>query len=148
MLKSRGNVLIVDNDKDMCRILSDIFKHSGIKVNIAYDGESALAKVKKQPYDLMILDYKLSGISGITVLGKARQIRPNLKIIMISAFGNESCKARAKELGAYAFLDKPFNIKGLVKEVDRSSPVKKRNLEKKEVTKDGRRKSDRFFQFG
>lgn len=120
MPKNGGRVLLVDNDRDMCRVISDVLKQEAIKVNIAYDGESALAKVKKQPYDLMLLDYKLPGISGLTVLEKIHQIRPSLKTIMISAFGNESTKARAKELGAYAFLDKPFNIKGLVKVVKKA----------------------------
>jgi DNA-binding response OmpR family regulator len=104
----------------MCRVISDVLRQEAIKVNIAYDGESALTKVKKQAYDLMLLDYKLPGISGLTVLEKIHQIRPSLKTIMISAFGNESTKARAKELGAYAFLDKPFNIEGLVKVVKKA----------------------------
>lgn len=113
-------MLIVDNDRDMCGVISDVLKQAGIKVNIAYDGESALAKVKKHRYDLMLLDYKLPGISGLTVLEKIHQIRPSLKAIMISAFGDESTMARAKELGAYAFLDKPFNIEGLVKVVKKA----------------------------
>lgn len=113
-------MLVVDNDRDMCRVISDVLEQAGIEVNIAYDGESALAKVKKQHYDLMLLDYKLSGISGITVLEKAHQIRPDLKTIMISAFGDDSTRTRAKQLGAYAFLDKPFNIKGLVKVVKKA----------------------------
>ena len=120
MPKSGGSVLVVDNDKDMCRVISDVLKHAGIKVNIAYDGESALAKDKKRTFDLMLLDYKLPGISGITVLEKTHQIRPNLKTIMISAFGDDSTRARAKELGAYAFLDKPFNIEGLVRVVKKA----------------------------
>lgn len=49
----------------------------------------------------MILDYRLPGISGLTVLEKTQQIRPSLKTIMISAFGNDSTMARARKLGAY-----------------------------------------------
>ena len=97
-----------------------MLSEAGIKVNIAYDGESALAKAKKHHYDLMLLDYKLPGISGLTVLEKIHQIRPSLKTIMISAFGDASTRARAKELGAYAFLDKPFNIDKLVKVVKKA----------------------------
>lgn len=117
MSKEQRSVLIVDNDKDMCRIIFDVLKAEGLKVNIAYDGGSALAKVKKQPYDLMLLDYKLHGISGLTVLEKIHQIKPTLKTIMISAFGDDSTRARAKKLGVYAFIDKPFNIKRLAKVV-------------------------------
>jgi len=100
-------VLVVDDNRDLGKLTSEILKERGFRVNIAFDGVSALARIKQEPYDLMILDYRLPGISGLTVLEKTQQIRPNLKTIMISAFGNESTRARAKELGAYTFLDKP-----------------------------------------
>ena len=115
-----NRVLVVDDNRDLGKLTSEILKERGFRVNIAFDGVSALAKIKQESYDLMILDYRLPGISGLTVLEKTQQIRPNLKTIMISAFGNESTKARAKELGAYAFLDKPFNIDGLVKVVKKT----------------------------
>ena len=120
-----NRVLVVDDNRDLGKLTSEILKERGFRVNIAFDGVSALAKIKQEPYDLMILDYRLPGISGLTVLEKTQQIRPNLKTIMISAFGNESTKARAKELGAYAFLDKPFNIDGLVKVVKKSLNIRK-----------------------
>jgi len=107
--------LIVDDNRDLGKLTSEILKERGFRVNIAFDGESALARIKQEPYDVMILDYRLPGISGLMVLEKTQQIRPNLKTIMISAFGDASTRARAEELGAYAFLDKPFNIDGLVK---------------------------------
>jgi len=112
---SMDRVLVVDDNRDLGMLTSEMLVERGFRVNVAFDGEAALARVKKQPYDLMLLDYKLPGIIGITVLEKSHQIRPNLKIIMISAFGDDSTRGRARELGAYAFLDKPFNIDGLVK---------------------------------
>ena len=115
-----NRVLVVDDNRDLGKLTSEILKERGFRVNIAFDGVSALAKIKQESYDLMILDYRLPGISGLTVLEKTQQIRPNLKTIMISAFGNDSTRARARELGAYAFLDKPFNIDGLVKVVKKT----------------------------
>jgi DNA-binding response OmpR family regulator len=115
-----NRVLVVDDNRDLGELTSEILKERGFRVNIAFDGVSALAKIKQESYDLMILDYRLPGISGLTVLEKTQQIRPNLKTIMISAFGNDSTRARARELGAYAFLDKPFNIDGLVKVVKKT----------------------------
>ena len=117
---SMDKVLVVDDNRDLGELTSEILKERGFRVNIAFDGVSALARIKQEPYDLMILDYRLPGISGLTVLEKTQQIRPNLKTIMISAFGNDSTRARARELGAYAFLDKPFNIDGLVKVVKKA----------------------------
>ena len=120
-----NRVLVVDDNRDLGKLTSEILKERGFRVNIAFDGVSALARIKQEPYDLMILDYRLPGISGLTVLEKTHQIRPNLRTIMISAFGDDSTRARAKELGAYAFLDKPFNIDGLVKVVKKSLNIRK-----------------------
>jgi len=113
-------MLVVDNDRDMCRVISDVFREEGFEVNSAHKGEDALEKLKRQPYDLIISDYKLSGISGLTVLEKVKHIRPQTQVIMISAFIDTSTKARAKELGAYDFIDKPFNINRLVKVVKKA----------------------------
>jgi len=115
-----NRVLVVDDNRDLGMLTSEMLVERGFRVNIAFDGVSALAKIKQEPYDLMILDYRLSGISGLIVLKKTQQIRPNLRTIMISAFGDDSTRARARELGAYAFLDKPFNIDGLVKVVKKT----------------------------
>lgn len=107
-------ILIVDDEKDMCNIISTILKEEGYLVDIARSGESALGKLKKRKYEFMILDYKLPGISGLTLLEEINHIRTRVKTIMISAFGNENVKAKAKELGVVHFLDKPFNVTILV----------------------------------
>lgn len=156
--KGEVKVLVVDNDRDVCWVISDILKEEGYSVNIACDGKTAMEKIQKKEYGVMILDYKLFGISGLTILEAVRKIKPSMQIIMISAFGNEYVRARAEELGAYGFLDKPFDIKGLMEvvnnawlrkgrdEVDRSSSLKKAESKsnKKGGDKDGRRKSDWF----
>ena len=112
-----AKILVVDDNLDMCQIISDILKERGHTVNISINGEEALRKIKKNHYDLIVLDYKLNGISGLVVLEKALQMIPSLKIIMISAFGSDSTKAKARELGVCDFIDKPFNIKRFVQAV-------------------------------
>jgi len=112
-----AKILVVDNDLDMCQIISDILKEGEYTVNVSYNGKDALRKIKKNHYDLIVLDYKLNGISGLVVLEKALQMMPSLKIIMISAFGSDSTKTKARELGAGDFIDKPFDIKILNRSV-------------------------------
>lgn len=114
---AKGRVLVLDDDKDMCKLISYILKEKGISADIVYNGETALAKIKKHPYDVMILDYKLPGMSGVEVLENALKERPSMKAIMISAYGDRFTKSNAKALGAYAFLDKPFDINRLVRTV-------------------------------
>ncbi len=116
----KAKILVVDNDKDMCWLIASILREEGYSVDNAYDGESALLKINQHNYEILVLDYKLSGLSGLSILEKARQIDPSNETIMISAFGNESVRAKAKELGAYTFLDKPFNIDRLKKTVKKA----------------------------
>lgn len=115
-----AKILIVDDERDTCKMISDILGEEGFLVDRAHNGESAIKKIKRNKYDLMILDYKLPGISGLTVLKEAKQKRPKLQIIVFSAYGNEDIKRKAKELGAVNFLDKPFNIKKLVRIVEKN----------------------------
>jgi len=112
-----ARIIIVDDDKDMCQLISEILREESYEVNISYNGEDALSKIKENSYDLVILDYKLFGISGLVALEKARQIKPLIKVIMISAFGNDYTKAKARELGAFDFIDKPFDIEILTQKV-------------------------------
>ena len=112
-----AKILVVDDDLDMCEIISDILKEEGYSVNSSYNGEDALMKIKKNHYDLIVLDYKLNEMSGLMVLEKSLKMIPSLKVIMISAFGDDSTKAKARELGAFDFIDKPFDLKRFTQRV-------------------------------
>jgi len=125
-LKDKIKVLVVDNDKDMSWLIAHILKEEGFRVDITHSVESALEKIAKHPYHLIVLDYKLAGKSGLFVLDKTHQISPSTVTIMISAFGNPAVREKAKEFGAYAFLDKPFNINGLKKTVKKALTEQKR----------------------
>jgi len=110
-------ILVVDDERDICRMISNILKEEGYKVDKAYDGKQAIRKVKTRGYNLMLLDYKLPDIDGINVLKEIRRIEPSLKVIMISAYGSPSTKSMAKKFGVYRFLDKPFDLNRLVRVV-------------------------------
>ena len=113
-MKAKERILIVDDEKDMCNIISKFIKEEGYLSEIAHDGKRALRKIKNKTYDLIILDYKLPDISGLEVLGEIGRLRPKLPVIMISAYGNDDVKEKASKLGAVTFLDKPFDISKLV----------------------------------
>ena len=114
------NILVVDDNEDMCQIISDVLRAEGYMVGIACDGESALNELKGKTYDLMVLDYKLFDMNGLEVLEKLRGMPPLLETIMISAYGSESVKARARELEVYDFIDKPFDVNALLKVVKKA----------------------------
>ena len=131
-LNSRYRILMVDDEREICRVISTVLKKEGYRINKAYNGGQAIKKIKEKNYNLIILDYKLPDINGIRVVEEVRPTNPTLKVIMISAYGNPLTKSMAKNLGVYRFLEKPFDLNRLVKvvkdalaknqgEVDRSS---------------------------
>jgi len=117
MDKKKKKILVVDDDKDLCNLISDIMEEDGYSVKKVYDGNSALDEILGDSYDVMIIDNKLSGISGINVIERSKYLNPSIKTIMISAYGNTKTKLRARDLGVYDFLDKPFDIKNLLNRV-------------------------------
>ena len=108
---------MVDDNEDMCQVISDVLKAEGYMVRTACNGESALDELKNGTYDLMVLDYKLFDMTGLEVLEKLKGTMPPPYTIMISAYGSESVKARALELEVHDFFDKPFDVKALLKVV-------------------------------
>ena len=115
--KKEKKILVVDDDKDLCDLISDIISEEGYNVQKAYDANTAISKITGEKIDILIIDYKLSGTTGINVIEQSKFLNPGLKTIMISAFGNTNTKLRAKDLGVYDFLDKPFDIKYLIDRV-------------------------------
>lgn len=113
MDKKRKKILIVDDDKDLCNLISDIMEEDGYSVKKVYDGNSALNEILSSNYDVMIIDNKLTGISGINVIERIKYLNPDIRTIMMSAYGNTNTKLKARDLGVYDFLDKPFDIRKL-----------------------------------
>jgi len=107
-------ILIVDDERDMCWLLSRVFQDAGYEVITALTGEEALIKVEKEETELVILDEKLPGISGIKALSAIKKVKPETVVIMISAYGTEEMKKEAMRIGAYDFIDKPFSVEGIL----------------------------------
>lgn len=113
-------ILIVDDDKYMCKSLSYVLKDEGYGVDTANDGNAALNLFKKKQFDLVLMDYKLSSIEGITglwLLERVKELKPSVRAIMISAYGDQKVKEKAKQIGVDYFLDKPFLLTGLLKKI-------------------------------
>jgi len=125
-------ILIVDDEKDLCTVLSDSLSQDRYRVVTAFNGKTALQIAKKEKPDLMLLDIKMPGMDGIEVLKKIKKMREELAVIMFTAFGTLETAREAMKLGAYDYVTKPvdlFLLKSLVKEVlgEESKPAAKGN---------------------
>ena len=116
-MEKNKKILVCDDDKDLCDLICEIFMDEGFEVSKAYDGNIALSMLMNEQFDIMIIDNKLGGMSGISVIEKTVCFNPDLNKLMISAYGNAETKEKAKNIGVKEFIDKPFVISKLVESV-------------------------------
>lgn len=115
----KKTILIVDDEKELCKILSDSLSQNHYRMLVAFDGKRALQLVKEEKPDLILLDIKMPRMNGIEVLKKIKKMKKEIVVIMLTAHGTLETARKAMKLGAYDYLTKPFdlfNLKSLVKE--------------------------------
>ena len=107
-------MLVVDDEFGICEVLKQFFGPRGFTVDVAFSGEEALAKLTRDPIDILLLDILLPGLSGIEVLRRAKAEHPGLRVVMITALDQEHLVSQATRHGAAGFLAKPFNFNDAV----------------------------------
>jgi two-component system response regulator AtoC len=106
-------ILIVDDDDHIRFLLSTFLNERGYETEDADNGESALRWLNDHEPDLVLLDIRMPGLSGIEVLERAHQRYPNLPVIVISGYADEAMARDALRMGAYDFFLKPFDLSTL-----------------------------------
>ena len=109
-------ILIVDDEKNIRLALSMSLETLHVPVETAATGEEALEKVAQGGYGLMLLDLRMPGLDGMEVLRQVSQQQPEIKVIIITAYGSIDLAVEAMKLGAVDFLQKPFDA-GQVREM-------------------------------
>jgi two-component system response regulator AtoC len=108
-------ILIVEDEIALRESLRDWLVDGGYLVETAPDGEEALRLVDEQDFGVVLLDLRLPGIDGIQVLREARKKRPELKVIIITAYPSVNSAVSAIKEGAIDYLPKPFDLNDLEK---------------------------------
>jgi CheY-like chemotaxis protein len=102
-------ILIIDDEANLRTMMRLALEHSGYKVETAEDGPSGIAKFGDgSSFDLVLLDQRMPGQHGIEVQRELRKTKPDVKVIMTTAFGTTDLANRAMDMGASDFLRKPF----------------------------------------
>jgi CheY-like chemotaxis protein/cytidylate kinase len=105
-----SRILLVDDEREFVQTLSERLQTRKMEAAVAYDGEEALSLVKSEEPEVMVLDLKMPGIDGIEVLRRMKRDHPNVEVIILTGHGSEREEALARELGAFAYLEKPVDI--------------------------------------
>jgi DNA-binding NtrC family response regulator len=113
-VKNMPNILIIDDEKSIRKTLTEILSFEGYKIVEAGDGEEGLAKFAEKSFDLVLCDIKMPKIDGIEFLEKAKNINPDIPIIMISGHGNIDTAVEAVKKGAFDYISKPPDLNRLL----------------------------------
>lgn len=101
-------VLIVDDEKNIRLTLSRSLEVLGVETDSAEDGKEALLKLREKEFGLILLDLRMPGVDGMDVLRRVRESRPDIRIIILTAYGTIELAVEAMKLGAVDFIQKPF----------------------------------------
>jgi DNA-binding NtrC family response regulator len=118
-MESKGaSILVVDDEVDTCRNLSDILTDLGYRVDIAHDGNAALELVRRNNYDVALLDLRMPGMDGITLYREIKKLRSGTVAIIVTAYASHDTAQEALSAGAWKVLPKPIAFPKLLRTVD------------------------------
>ncbi len=106
-------ILIVDDEIERCNVLHEFFSLRGYEAHKAFDGPTAIRKVKEVRPHIVFLDIIMPGMGGIDVLKEIKKIDPTVGVVMLTAVIDHELAKRSLELGAYDFLTKPIDLEYL-----------------------------------
>lgn len=110
-------VLYVDDEEDFVRTIAERMTMRDLGGTVALSGEEALAMLEDEVPDVMVLDLRMPGLDGLEVLRRVKAAYPAMAVIVMTGRGTEEDEARARALGAYAYLTKPVDITDLMEAI-------------------------------
>ena len=132
MGKQKGNILVVDDEPNIRRVLEAVLARDGHTVQTAENGRKGLDIISKDSaIDLLITDLIMPDINGVELLASAKELHPQMSVLMITAHGTIKSAVDAMKLGAFDYITKPFDL-------DEIKLVVKNALERKDLVEENR----------
>ena len=125
--KKNINILLVDDEKELVEIMYDLLTSEGYAVIIVNNGDDAIEAVKKKPFDIIFMDQKMRGLSGIETCKEIKKITPKTAVFLLSGIRQgleENLIKKAKEAGIQDFIAKPFRIDNILEIVEKVAQEK------------------------
>lgn len=104
----KPKILVVDDERDICKALEFLLKAEGYAVTTAYSGEEALERLSKEHFDVVMTDLKMDKVDGIAVLEKTREISSDTAVIVMTAYASVESAVETMKKGATDYVVKPF----------------------------------------
>jgi DNA-binding NtrC family response regulator len=106
---SHYHILLADDEESILKVLSLDLKEEGYAVDSANSGKEAIKKLEESDYDLIITDLNMEGMNGIQVMEEAKKMKPEIMVMMLTAYGSLDSAVEALRLGASDYLFKPYD---------------------------------------
>ena len=118
--KENIKVLLVDDEEEFVRTLSERIQLRDIGSKVVLDGEKAVESLEEEIPDVMVLDLKMPGMNGIEVLKKVKEAYPQVKVVMLTGHGSEKDEEEARKLGAFDYLQKPSWLERIIDSIKKA----------------------------
>jgi diguanylate cyclase (GGDEF)-like protein len=110
-MDEKSSIIIVDNDRVLLSMLKEGLKSEGYRCEVTSNAGTALESIGETPFDILVTDIVMPGLDGFELTEKAKKIRPDITVIMMTGFIDDFSYDRALEAGASDFIKKPFTLK-------------------------------------
>jgi two-component system nitrogen regulation response regulator NtrX len=130
-----ADILIVDDEADIRQLISGILEDEGFETRLAHNSDAALSEISQRRPTLVVLDIWLQGskLDGLDLLQEIKQLAPELPVVIISGHGNIETAVAAIKLGAYDYIEKPFNADRLLLVIGRALEANRLRRENEEL---------------
>ena len=115
MKNKKRKILLVEDEAVLREALQDWLTADGYEVETTESGEEALERIKNEEFGVIVLDLRLPGLDGLRVFEEVKDVKPEIKGVIITAYPSNETLTKAKEIGLLDYLPKPFNVEDLEK---------------------------------
>lgn len=130
------HILVIDDEKGMLQYLKKLLIDNDYKVSLASNGQAGLTEVHNQSIDLILVDIKMPKMDGMEFLEKVKKINPKIPVIVMTGYGTIETAIKAMKLGAYDYINKPFEIDEILIAINKALEKKRLEEENLELRKE------------
>ena len=114
----KKHVFLVDDEQDICQVVGTSLRQLGVNVTCFTSAADCLKQLRTQSCDLLIVDVKMPGMSGLELLSQVKHLIPSLPVLIITGYGDVPMAVKAMKLGALDFIEKPLNRESFLSSVE------------------------------
>jgi DNA-binding NtrC family response regulator len=112
-----ARILVIDDEPALVRLCTELLVEVGYQAQSAFGGQQALDRLEQERFDLLLLDLKMPGVDGLTVLRRAGELQPGVTAVVMTSYATKENTIDALRAGAGGFLPKPFDPEDLLQAV-------------------------------